>query len=218
MQVTNPKSEVIKNIIKFDDVTSEIIKAVSEANSFGKYKVYLYPDPDHPNKLSYGYVGVTGAKIEERHRWHLKDANKYPDRPLSQYLLKNPNVRPIEFARGTHEQAKEIERKVRPNSKIGFNIRRGGGSSTIGQRRMSLSVRDLLEVYTPLGCFESPERAAEIHGISKTTLSKYCNSSEPRFEQWCYGEDMLVEPCIPCYDPEDDNSKYIEAYHEAQNI
>ncbi len=202
-------------VSRYDDISEETRSAILGVSGEGNFKLYHYVNPKYPNSLSEGYIGVTGRAINRRHRDHLKDTQRHLSRPLSEHLLKNREVLPVALACGSKEEINELEIRLRPEPNLGWNIHSGGGASGKGQKNVKAGTRGGLEVHTPLGTFKSRQRAAEIHNVSVSTVSRRCNSSAPKNDDWAWHNTFTDDCVILTGDPALDIARCVEALHKA---
>jgi hypothetical protein len=82
--------------------------------------------------FSQGYVGITSRSVEDRFKQHIYNAKIGSEyivhKALNKYL---EDVVVDTILIGTREYCLDVERKLRPNEYIGWNIASGGGSSLI---------------------------------------------------------------------------------------
>lgn len=95
------------------------------------YSVYWLHLESHDDMLSQGYIGITKQKVEYRFYKHCWDANKgklhYPvSRAIRRYGEENIHVKVLCICE--EEYAKNLEYKLRPSPRIGWNIVEGGQS------------------------------------------------------------------------------------------
>lgn len=94
--------------------------------------VYWIRKPEHTDILSEGYVGVTKQAIERRFSQHIRSARKKSkDKQhlctFFKALLKYDDLIISKIVVGNYDYILDIERKLRPIKRVGWNVMRGGG-------------------------------------------------------------------------------------------
>ena len=96
--------------------------------------VYWIHHPEHKNMFSDGYIGVS-SNFEKRWDYHKKHGqNNHLRNAINKYGWDNLVKKQIIIAK--MDYCLEIEQKLRPNDKIGWNIVAGGGKppNTLGKK------------------------------------------------------------------------------------
>lgn len=88
------------------------------------YSVYHIPNPNHPDNLSLGYIGVTSRNPEERFLEHLS-GNLIVGKAIRKYHIQANDIRVL-FEFEDKDEAFGKEKELRPTPKIGWNIGVGG--------------------------------------------------------------------------------------------
>lgn len=111
--------------------------------------VYWIHLPEHTDMFTEGYIGFTSNSPEIRYKEHLISAknsslypihraiNKYKDRLILQTLVS-----------GDNDYCLELERKLRPERNLGWNIAIGGGAPMLGMSHTEESKQKLREINT----------------------------------------------------------------------
>lgn len=132
--------------------------------------LYWLHRQDELNMFESGYIGVT-ENLAARMRSHKHRFKKiWGQLKLTILVIGSPSY------------LFQLEQKLRPKNKIGLNLAQGGyrNNRMIGQENPNWNKKGELApnfqgwYITPLGRFESPEEAAKIHGVDKTTISRRC--------------------------------------------
>ena len=99
------------------------------------FAIYWIRLQEHTDMFSQGYIGVTGQGVGERYRQHLKNALTN-DRKRSSPILSNAirkygdnNLLVTAVAIGNIDYIYDLEQKLRPTDKIGWNVVSGGYKS-----------------------------------------------------------------------------------------
>lgn len=101
-----------------------------------KSSVYWIRLPDHDDIFSQGYVGFSSLGIEKRFNEHLFDArNKETTYPIHRAIRKYGKEGLIidTVCIGSADYCLELERKLRPDRNLGWNICAGGGAPGLGR-------------------------------------------------------------------------------------
>ena len=132
--------------------------------------LYWLHRQDELNMFESGYIGVT-ENLAARMRSHKHRFKKiWGQLKLTILVI------------GSSDYLFDLEKKLRPQKRIGLNLARGGfkNNQMIGEENPNWGKKGKLAprfqgwYITPLGKFESPEEAAKIHGVDKTTISRRC--------------------------------------------
>ena len=93
--------------------------------------IYLYwiHLPTHTDILSEGYIGV--SKHPKQRLWEHKNCTDNPH--LQHAFTKYKDITHTILLEGSEEYCYEMEEKLRPNIKIGWNINKGGTKPPIGK-------------------------------------------------------------------------------------
>lgn len=132
--------------------------------------LYWLHRQDESNMFDDGYIGVT-EKLAARMRSHKHRFKAIWDQLKLTILVI-----------GSPKYLFELEKKLRPRRNIGLNVAEGGyrNNVMIGKENPNWGKKGELApnfqgwYITPLGRFESPEEAAKIHGVNKTTIGRRC--------------------------------------------
>lgn len=95
--------------------------------------VYWIHLPEHTNMLSEGYIGFTSKTVLERWKGHLKESHRKrcPNYPLYNAIKKYEDRLIVStLAEGCDQYCLDLENKLRPSVKIGWNLQIGGGSGS----------------------------------------------------------------------------------------
>ena len=100
--------------------------------------VYWIHLPKHTDFLTEGYIGYTAKTAEGRYGKHC-ERSKIPARrntPLYRAMEKygRENLVIITLCIGTPQYCLELENRLRPDHKIGWNLGIGGGHTTLGRK------------------------------------------------------------------------------------
>jgi hypothetical protein len=132
--------------------------------------LYWLHRPDELNMFDSGYVGVT-ENLPARMRCHKHRFKEIWDQLKLTILVI-----------GSVKYLFELEKKLRPQKNIGLNLARGGykNNEMIGEENPNWGKKGQLAPHfqgwyiTPLGKFESPNEAAKVHGVNKSTIHRRC--------------------------------------------
>lgn len=134
-------------------------------------EVYWIHLPEHTDMFTEGYIGITSKTAKERFKTHLKDS-KRNDRPrsvINNAVFKYKDVLIVEtLLICTPEYASEVEAKLRPSPRIGWNLAPGGGDVTSlvllkrSKTHSEESIRKMSEIHTKLWSDHRVERLAGI--------------------------------------------------------
>lgn len=95
--------------------------------------VYWAHLPEHTDLFSQGYIGFTSGTLARRWAGHLVDAKRYPHITFYKAMKKYGDRVVVEvLVEGSNEYCLDIENKLRPDNKIGWNIKVGGELGSIG--------------------------------------------------------------------------------------
>ncbi len=97
--------------------------------------VYWIHLPEHTDVTKDGYVGFTSKTVESRFKQHRDDSirEKYKNLPIYNAMNKYGNLLVVEtLVEGSNEYCLMIENKLRPEVKIGWNIKIGGDFGSLG--------------------------------------------------------------------------------------
>lgn len=119
--------------------------------------VYWIHLKNHTNITSEGYIGITTQDIFKRFSDHKHYAKTKGDYPLSKAILKYGDELQIKvLVHGSKEYCLEVERKLRPTKRIGWNLMEGGGftPNQTGRKHSEESKKKISEAskrtkYTP---------------------------------------------------------------------
>ena len=100
--------------------------------------VYWIRKKEHTDIFTQGYVGITSKTVEERYKRHRENANcvNPVDNILYKAMLKygSDNLVVSTLVECSYEYASNLEKKLRPERYIGWNIAIGGADPTrLGQ-------------------------------------------------------------------------------------
>lgn len=96
-----------------------------------------------------GYVGFTSKTVEGRWNQHKHDAKRYPHITFYKALAKyGDRIIVTTLLEGSDEYCLDIENKLRPTVKIGWNIKVGGDFGSIGVTASDETKRKLSECRT----------------------------------------------------------------------
>ena len=88
--------------------------------------VYWIHLPEHSDPFSEGYVGVTVRSVERRYKDHVSYAIK-GTYPISHAIKKYGDKLVVDtLVDASEDYCYELEQKLRPNEKIGWNLVKGG--------------------------------------------------------------------------------------------
>lgn len=132
--------------------------------------LYWLHHQDDLDVFKSGYVGVTD-KFAARMRSHKHKFKKIWDELKITILVI-----------GSTKYLYDLEKKLRPKRNIGLNVAQGGYKNNImfgednpnWEKKGELAPNFQGWYITPLGKFESPEEAAKVHGVNKTTIHRRC--------------------------------------------
>lgn len=97
--------------------------------------VYWIHLPEHTDILTEGYIGYTSRTVDERWKGHLKECKRsrnvnYPVyRAIAKY---GAAILVTTLLEGSEEYCLDVENKLRPSRKIGWNLQEGGNKGTKG--------------------------------------------------------------------------------------
>lgn len=97
--------------------------------------VYWLHLPEHTDIFSEGYIGFTSKTVEHRYKGHLKEAkrNRTFNYPVYNAIRKYGNSLVLDtIVDGADDYCLDIESKLRPERKIGWNLQEGGNKGTKG--------------------------------------------------------------------------------------
>ena len=94
-------------------------------------EVYWIRLPEHTDMFTQGYIGVTKKTAKQRWQWHVNSLSKKAGRSIVQNVIaKYRDSLIVEtLVICDMNYAYELEEKLRPSPKIGWNIRMGGNTS-----------------------------------------------------------------------------------------
>jgi hypothetical protein len=122
--------------------------------------VYWIRLPERTDILTEGYIGVTSKSSEERFKGHLKDCNRKDRNPyrIQNVLRKYKDVIVVEtLLIADLQYCYDVEQKLRPLKKIGWNTAAGG--------RDALSLKDR-------GAKHTEESKAKMRAVQKETWQR----------------------------------------------
>jgi group I intron endonuclease len=110
--------------------------------------VYWIRKPEHNDVTKDGYIGFTSNTVESRLKQHKKDSTreKCKNLPIYNAMRKYGNLLIVEtLVEGSDEYCLMIENKLRPDVKIGWNIKIGGDFGSLGvkasdEARLKMSI------------------------------------------------------------------------------
>ena len=112
-------------------MTPELFK-LSKANCC----VYWIRLPEHTDMFSQGYIGIS-SDVRRRWRAHFeKNGNTHLANAVNKYG-KNKIIKEMVLI-SEKQYCLEIEKKLRPSDKIGWNITFGGGNPPVGKSENSM--------------------------------------------------------------------------------
>lgn len=95
--------------------------------------VYWAHLPEHTDMFSQGYIGFTSGTVEKRWSGHLLDSKRCPHLTFYKALAKYGDKIVVEtLVQGSSEYCLDVENKLRPKVKIGWNIKIGGDFGSLG--------------------------------------------------------------------------------------
>lgn len=95
--------------------------------------VYWIHLPEHTDLNSEGYIGFTSKTVEKRFKQHKTDSKRYPHLTLYKAMAKYGDDLIVQtLLEGSEEYCLEMENKLRPDNKIGWNIKAGGDVGSLG--------------------------------------------------------------------------------------
>lgn len=97
--------------------------------------VYWIHLPEHTNFLKEGYIGYTSRTVEERWKGHIKESSRARNLNYPVYNAMRKYGEAIQvttLVEGPEEYCLELEFKLRPERKIGWNLQMGGNKGTKG--------------------------------------------------------------------------------------
>lgn len=97
--------------------------------------VYWVHLPEHTDMLTEGYIGYTSRSVEERWKGHLKESSRARNLnyPVYNAMRKyGDTIKVTTLVEGSEEYCLELEFKMRPERKIGWNLQMGGNKGTKG--------------------------------------------------------------------------------------
>ena len=112
------------------------------------FAIYWIRLQGHTDMFSQGYIGVTGQGVDERYRQHLKNAASEDKRRSSPILAKairkhgKDNMIITTVVLGDRDYIYELERKLRPVDRIGWNTISGGNSSPVHSEEVRKKIGD----------------------------------------------------------------------------
>lgn len=99
-----------------------------------KFTVYWIHLSEHTDMFTEGYIGITSKSPLERFKGHIKATRQGFDYPLNRAIEKYGNKLIVQtILIGSKEYCCEIERKLRPEQRIGWNLAVGGDKPRLGQ-------------------------------------------------------------------------------------
>lgn len=111
--------------------------------------VYWAHLPEHTDMLSQGYIGFTSGTVEKRWAGHLSDAKRCPHIIFYKALAKYGDKIVLEtILEGDIDYCLDVENKLRPTNKIGWNIKVGGDYGSIGVIPSDESRKKMSESHT----------------------------------------------------------------------
>ena len=88
--------------------------------------VYWIHLPYHTDMLSEGYIGFTSKTVMGRYAQHKSDAKRYPHITLYKAFCKyGDDLLVTTLVEGSDEYCLDVENRLRPWNKIGWNIKLG---------------------------------------------------------------------------------------------
>lgn len=109
-------------------------KACQMSNRATIYWIHL---PEHTNIFTEGYIGVS-KNYKHRFLQHKRNKSKRHENPHLMYALKKyDNITVSPLLEGETDYCYEIEEKLRPNIKIGWNLAKGGSQPPSQQGKIS---------------------------------------------------------------------------------
>ena len=150
--------------------------------------VYWLHLPEHTDFLTEGYIGAA-SNITARLRSHKHRFKSIWDKMIVELLVES-----------TITYCFELEEKLRPYRRIGWNIAAGGASNNVmyAQENPNFGKFGVEAPYyigsyvTPLGTFDSSTEAAKAHGLYTSTIRRKCcgrlvkNRFIPPQEGWSF--------------------------------
>lgn len=132
--------------------------------------VYWLHLPEHTDVLTQGYIGAA-SNIDARLRSHKHRLKDIWDKVIVKLLVKS-----------TINYCYEIEAKLRPHRRIGWNISAGGGSNNVmigtenpNYGKFGAEAPHYIGSYiTPSGIFDSSTKAAAAHNVYVSTIRRKC--------------------------------------------
>lgn len=98
--------------------------------------VYWIHLPEHTDMFSEGYVGFTNGTVEKRWKQHISDSKRSPHVMFYKALKKYQDKLIIDtLVEGAAEYCLDLEYKLRPSEKIGWNTFTGGSKGSLGVKR-----------------------------------------------------------------------------------
>lgn len=97
--------------------------------------VYWIRLPEHTDMSSEGYIGFTSKSVESRLRQHKDDSTreKCKNLPIYNAMRKYGDLLIVDtLVEGSDEYCLTVENKLRPEVKIGWNIKIGGSFGSLG--------------------------------------------------------------------------------------
>lgn len=93
------------------------------------YYIYWIHTANHQNPYEEGYIGLSNQP-EKRFKAHTTDTAKVGSKRVSEYVEEhgtNSLIHTLLHSVTTLIEAQQLEQSYRPNSNIGWNMRKGGG-------------------------------------------------------------------------------------------
>lgn len=128
-------------------------------------KLYWIENPDFPEDIHNGYIGITYDCIYKRWSEHIQKSVI-----IDSIARHNTQHKPVIIATGRYEDIAKLERYFRPSINIGWNKARGGGFvGGANSKNLSAGIRNSIKNAKASGELTGPEKAA-ITRISNNKL------------------------------------------------
>lgn len=137
--------------------------------------VYWIHLPEHTDITSEGYIGITTRDVECRYSEHLSLANTNSSTILSNAIRKyRDNLVIKTLLKGSEEYCLLIEKRLRPEDRIGWNIVAGGGKPPVKNTPHTTEAKNKISEASKRTC-QSPAhilaRKAKV-GVPRTEEAK----------------------------------------------
>ena len=143
------------------------------------YTLYWIRNPNHTDRYSQGYIGITTQKPEDRWKDHRKTQDWWHDDIVCEVL----------FQVDTEDEVFQLEEHYRPEAYIGLNKKPGGKQASLShddetKAKMSANSPFKKPVSAEGVIYESQVAAAAAHGLFKRGLEWRLKS--PNWPDWYY--------------------------------